>query len=66
MHLRYDDVDTAPEVKKWNVSVLTVSKHKRHLDTTTAVQFWRLMDEWLAKKKQEKKASKAAKAAAGK
>ena len=59
---RYDDADTPAEVKRWNVNILSVNKYKRHLDQTTAVQFWRLIDEWLARKKAERKAEKAKKA----
>jgi len=62
VHLKYDDADTPAEVKRWNVNILSVNKYKRHLDQTTAVQFWRLVDEWLARKKAERKAEKAKKA----
>ena len=51
IHLKFEDVDTNPEVKKWNVSVLTINKFKRHLDPTTVVQFWRLLDDFLEKRK---------------
>ena len=51
VHLKYDDAETLPEVKKWNVTVLTVNKFKRHLDPTTVVQFWRLLDDFLEKRK---------------
>ena len=51
VHLKYDDAETVPEVKKWNVTVLTVNKFKRHLDPTTVVQFWRLLDDFLEKRK---------------
>jgi len=58
VHFKYDDVDTAPEVKKWNVSVISINKHKRHLDATAAGGFWRLVDDFLAKQKMQKDAAK--------
>ena len=42
------------DVKKWNVSVVSVNKHKRHLDPTAAHSFWRLVDDHIARRKKEK------------
>ena len=54
VHLKFDDADTLNTVKNWNVKVLSVNKFKRHLDGTTAVMFWRLLDDFMAKRKAQR------------
>ena len=54
VHIKYDDSETPKDVKKWNVSVVSVNKHKRHLDPTAAHSFWRLVDDHIARRKKEK------------
>ena len=54
VHFKYDDSETPKDVKKWNVSVVSVNKHKRHLDPTAAHSFWRLVDDHIARRKKEK------------
>ena len=54
VHFKYDDSETPKNVEKWNVSVLSVNKHKRHLDPTAAHSFWRLVDDNIARRKKEK------------
>ncbi|KAJ3326684.1 hypothetical protein HDU76_012727 [Blyttiomyces sp. JEL0837] len=42
--------DVANEkVKAWNVTVLSVSRERRHLDYQVAGEFWRELDTWIAK-----------------
>jgi len=54
VHLKYDDAEAPPVVKKWKVHVLNINKYKRHLDPTTVVHFWRLLDDFLAKRKAQR------------
>lgn len=54
VHLKFDDAETLTTVKNWNVKVLSVNKFKRHLDGTTAVMFWRLLDDFMAKRKAQR------------
>jgi parafibromin len=49
-YLKYDDAQVPPEVKSWNVKILTISKNKRHLDQTAALEFWNTLDEFMARK----------------
>lgn len=49
-YLKYDDDALPAEVKSWNVKILTISKSKRHLDKTAALQFWNALDEFLLRK----------------
>ena len=42
VYLQYNDVLAPPEaIQKWNVTVLDLSKTRRHLDRTTSLHFWR-------------------------
>ena len=54
VHVKFDDTETPKDVKKWNVSVVSVNKHKRHLDPTAAHSFWRLVDDHVARRRKEK------------
>eukprot|EP00026_Physarum_polycephalum_P002575 Phypoly_transcript_02582.p1 GENE.Phypoly_transcript_02582~~Phypoly_transcript_02582.p1 ORF type:complete len:537 (-),score=134.79 Phypoly_transcript_02582:289-1899(-) len=49
-YLRCDDTQAPPEVKSWNVKILTISKTKRHLDKTAALDFWNSLEDFLARK----------------
>jgi len=49
-YLRCDDTQAPPEVKSWNVKILTISKTKRYLDKTAALEFWNSLEEFLARK----------------
>ena len=49
-HFKYDDTKAEENVLKWNVHLLNVSKSKRHLDKTVAVEFWDFVDKSLLAK----------------
>jgi len=49
--LGYDDEQVPPLIKNWDVKILTVNKHKRHLDSTAKLVFWNTLDEFVQKKK---------------
>jgi hypothetical protein len=43
------DGQKVPEgIKKWDVTVLTISPSKRHHDVTAARQFWAALDHYMA------------------
>uniref|UniRef100_A0A8C4SJF6 Parafibromin n=1 Tax=Erpetoichthys calabaricus TaxID=27687 RepID=A0A8C4SJF6_ERPCA len=43
-HLKYDEVKMDPNVQKWDVTVLELSHHKRHLDRPVFLRFWETLD----------------------
>ncbi|MGH0167710.1 UNVERIFIED_CONTAM: hypothetical protein FKN15_053642, partial [Acipenser sinensis] len=43
-HLKYDEVKVDPNVQKWDVTVLELSHHKRHLDRPIFLRFWETLD----------------------
>ncbi|KAG9338397.1 hypothetical protein JZ751_025801, partial [Albula glossodonta] len=43
-HLKYDEAKTDPNVQKWDVTVLELSHHKRHLDRPVFLRFWETLD----------------------
>uniref|UniRef100_A0A8C2RLN4 Cell division cycle 73 n=1 Tax=Capra hircus TaxID=9925 RepID=A0A8C2RLN4_CAPHI len=43
-HLKYDEVRLDPNVQKWDVTVLELSYHKRHLDRPVFLRFWETLD----------------------
>uniref|UniRef100_A0A3B4CIG7 Parafibromin n=1 Tax=Pygocentrus nattereri TaxID=42514 RepID=A0A3B4CIG7_PYGNA len=43
-HLKYDEVRMDPNVQKWDVTVLELSHHKRHLDRPVFLRFWETLD----------------------
>jgi len=49
-YLKYDDALIPPEVKSWNVKTLSISKSKRHLDQTAALQFWNTLDDFMLRR----------------
>jgi len=53
VHLKFDDEQTHENITHWNVKVLTLSKTKRHLDQPVALDFWRHLDDFRAKRKAE-------------
>ncbi|CAJ0568605.1 unnamed protein product, partial [Mesorhabditis spiculigera] len=50
-HLAYDNVPVEPNVAKWSVKVLALSRDKRHLDRARLQVFWDLLDRHIAKAK---------------
>uniref|UniRef100_A0A673L8P0 Parafibromin n=1 Tax=Sinocyclocheilus rhinocerous TaxID=307959 RepID=A0A673L8P0_9TELE len=43
-HLKYDEARMDPNVQKWDVTVLELSHHKRHLDRPVFLRFWETLD----------------------
>jgi parafibromin len=54
-HLAFAEDEIAPNVKNWNIKILTISKHetKRHNDQTAVREFWKTLDEYMKKKEIE-------------
>ncbi|XP_067893811.1 parafibromin [Heterodontus francisci] len=50
-HLKYDEMRLDPNVQKWDVTVLELSHHKRHLDRAVLLRFWETLDRYLVKHK---------------
>uniref|UniRef100_A0A3Q3QDU9 Parafibromin n=1 Tax=Monopterus albus TaxID=43700 RepID=A0A3Q3QDU9_MONAL len=50
-HLKYDEVKTDPNVQKWDVTVLELSRHRRHLDRPVFLRFWETLDRYMVKHK---------------
>ncbi|XP_028666856.1 parafibromin [Erpetoichthys calabaricus] len=50
-HLKYDEVKMDPNVQKWDVTVLELSHHKRHLDRPVFLRFWETLDKYMVKHK---------------
>uniref|UniRef100_A0A2I3HB65 Parafibromin n=1 Tax=Nomascus leucogenys TaxID=61853 RepID=A0A2I3HB65_NOMLE len=48
-HLKYDEVRLDPNVQKWDVTVLELSYHKRHLDRPVFLRFWETLDRYMVK-----------------
>lgn len=46
-HLKYDEATTDPNVQKWDVTVLELSRHRRHLDRPVFLRFWETLDRYL-------------------
>ncbi|CAN0436054.1 unnamed protein product [Ectocarpus fasciculatus] len=51
--MKFDDVRVNDKVSQWNVRVLEINKHKRHLDKGALLEFWRLLDEFMLLNKPE-------------
>jgi len=50
-YLKYDEMKTDPNVQKWDVHVLTISRNKRHLDKASIIRFWEILDKFMTKHK---------------
>jgi len=50
-HLKYDEMKIDPNVSKWAVNVIKLSKLKRHLDRAALMTFWEKLDLYIAKNK---------------
>ena len=44
MHVMFEGDAPHPNIPKWNVKVLTVSKTRRHLDAGVVNKFWELVE----------------------
>ncbi|KAI3639613.1 hypothetical protein MIR68_002307 [Amoeboaphelidium protococcarum] len=56
-HLKYADPSLNAQVKndvyQWNVHIMEISRHKRHLDSTCVLRFWNILDQFIRTKKPE-------------
>ncbi|KAF7266046.1 cell division cycle 73 hyrax isoform X2 [Rhynchophorus ferrugineus] len=43
-HIKYDEMKLDPNVEKWNVTVIQLSRTKRHLDRAHLMVFWEKLD----------------------
>jgi len=43
-HLKWNETSLDNNIKKWNVHVLSLDRHKRHLDRAMLQQFWVVLD----------------------
>ncbi|CAL8102625.1 unnamed protein product [Orchesella dallaii] len=50
-HLKYDEMKLDANVGKWAVTVIQLSKIKRHLDRAALMAFWEKLDVYIAKNK---------------
>uniref|UniRef100_A0A8C6NWA3 Parafibromin n=1 Tax=Nothobranchius furzeri TaxID=105023 RepID=A0A8C6NWA3_NOTFU len=50
-HLKFDEAKTDPNVQKWDVTVLELSRHRRHLDRPVFLRFWETLDKYMVKHK---------------
>ena len=48
-HLKYDEAKIDPNVQKWDVTVLELSHHRRHLDRPVFLRFWETLDRCLSR-----------------
>lgn len=50
-HLKFEEQKLDPNVAKWSVNVLSLSKTKRHLDKAILHKFWDTLERHIAKNK---------------
>uniref|UniRef100_A0A3Q2ZRM4 Parafibromin n=1 Tax=Kryptolebias marmoratus TaxID=37003 RepID=A0A3Q2ZRM4_KRYMA len=50
-HLKYDEAKTDPNVQKWDVTVLELSRHKCHVERSVFLHFWETLDKYMMKHK---------------
>lgn len=50
-HLKWDDHNLDPNVAKWNVNVIALSRTKRHLDRASLIKIWDALDRHIMKHK---------------
>lgn len=50
-HLKYEETRLDPNVQKWDVTVLELSHHKRHLDRLVFLRFWDTLDRYMGSHK---------------
>ncbi len=43
-HLKWDDSTLEPNIGKWAVNVIQLSRDKRHLDRARLMTFWETLD----------------------
>lgn len=52
-HMKYDEMKLDANVARWAVSVLNISRTKRHLDRSILMTFWEKLDQYMLKHKPE-------------
>lgn len=50
-HIKYDDMKLDANVARWSVSVIELSRTKRHFDRAAIIKFWETLDQHIAKNK---------------
>ncbi|XP_002734557.1 parafibromin-like [Saccoglossus kowalevskii] len=50
-HLKFEEANLDPNIKKWDVCILKINRNKRHLDRATLLRFWEIMDKYMVKHK---------------
>ncbi|CAH1785859.1 unnamed protein product, partial [Owenia fusiformis] len=50
-HLKFSEIPLDNNVKKWDVTVMAIDRHKRHLDRANLQTFWEVLDRYMAKYK---------------
>ncbi|VDN30598.1 unnamed protein product [Gongylonema pulchrum] len=50
-HLMFDDQKVDDNIAKWSVSILKLSRTKRHLDRAILARFWEALDRYIIKNK---------------
>ncbi|CAH1999441.1 unnamed protein product [Acanthoscelides obtectus] len=50
-HLKYDEMKMDPNVEKWAVTVIQLSRTKRHLDRAALMVFWEKLDKHIVQHK---------------
>ncbi|XP_005088839.1 parafibromin [Aplysia californica] len=48
-HLKWTELPLDGNVKKWSVHVMSLDRHRRHLDRATLQQFWEHLDKYMLK-----------------
>jgi len=49
-YFNFDDERVPDVVNQWNVKTLPINKHKRHLDKTAILNFWKIVDQEVSKR----------------
>ena len=50
-HLKFEDAKLDPNVAKWSVEVLQLSKQKRHLDKAIFIRLWQKIEQFVIRNK---------------
>eukprot|EP00040_Diaphanoeca_grandis_P039839 m.260304 g.260304 ORF g.260304 m.260304 type:complete len:432 (+) comp39648_c0_seq1:149-1444(+) len=48
-YVNFDDQPEHPNIKKWDITKLQISRTKRHLDKTSSLRFWDALDRFSSK-----------------
>ena len=46
-HVKFEEARLDPNIQKWDVSVLHISKSRRHLDKASVLRFWETLDKYV-------------------